>query len=87
MAMIFLLGFISKYKDSRKLKNMMILIKPTIAILLAVLAYNFFARSWVHAGAFQTVLLIILSYLFLERWKVHPAYVIVSSLIYGSVIL
>ncbi len=62
-------------------------IRPTIAILLAVLAYQFIETSWFDAGWFQTILLLVVSYILLERMKVHPALVIVGALVYGGIFL
>jgi len=87
LAMLFLLGLLNKFKDSPRVKVMTSLIRPTIAILLGVLAYEFFIRSWVSVGSFHTILLIILSFILLEKWKVHPVYVIVGSLLYGAIII
>jgi chromate transporter len=84
IAMVFLLGLLYKFKDSPRVKRMTSLIRPTIAILLAVLAYQFFSTSWVSAGMLQTIFLVVVSFLLLEKWKVHPAYVIVGSLAYGA---
>ena len=87
LAMLFLLGLLNKFKDSPRVKVMTGLIRPTIAILLGVLAYEFFFRSWVSIGSFHTALLILLSFLLLERWKIHPVYVIVGSLFYGAFLI
>ncbi|MFZ5945443.1 MAG: chromate transporter [Bacillota bacterium] len=87
LVMVFLMGLLHKFKDSPRVKNMTNLIRPAIAILLGVLAFEFFFQSWDVIGSMQTVLLVVLSYLLLEKWKVHPAYVIVGSLLYGAVIL
>jgi chromate transporter len=87
MAMIFLLGFLYKFKDSPKVKRLTALIRPTIAVLLGVLAYQFFDTSWGNAGVIQTVIIAVISFLALEKWKIHPAYVIVGALAYGAIIL
>ncbi|MDQ0208312.1 chromate transporter [Alkalicoccobacillus murimartini] len=87
LLMIVLLNILLKYKDSPKIKLLTKLIKPTIAILLGVLAYDFFAESWGAAGAIQTVILIVASFLLLEKFKVHPAFVILGSLLYGAIFL
>lgn len=87
IAMLFLLGILLKFKDSPKVKRMTAYIRPTIAILLAVLAYQFIETSWFDAGWFQTILLLVVSYILLERMKVHPALVIVGALVYGGIFL
>lgn len=87
IAMLFLLGILLKFKDSPKVKRMTAFIRPTIAVLLAVLAYQFIETSWFDAGWFQTIFLLIVSYILLERMKIHPALVIVGALVYGGIFL
>lgn len=85
--MIVLLGFLYKYKDSPKVKRLTNYVRPTIAVLLGVMTYSFFATSYVDTGILQTLILIIVSFLLLERFKVHPAFVIVGALGYGALFL
>lgn len=87
LAMVALLGLLYKFKDSPRVKRMTALIKPTIAILLSVLAYEFFAGAWKSAGMLQTIMLAVASLLLLEKWKVHPSFVIVGAIIYGALFL
>nr|WP_091773862.1 chromate transporter [Piscibacillus halophilus] len=87
IAMILLLGLIMKYKDSPRVKKMTALIRPTIAILLFVLSFQFFGTSYESAGIYQTIILVIASFLLLEKWKVHPAFVIMGALTYGAIFL
>lgn len=87
LAMIFLLGLLQRFKDSPKVKRMTALIRPTIAVLLGVMAYQFFVSSWVGAGLWHSLLLVGASLLLMEKLKVHPAFVIVGALIYGGVFL
>nr|WP_035513092.1 chromate transporter [Halalkalibacillus halophilus] len=87
IAMIILLKLLLKFKDSPKIKRMTALIRPAIAILLAVLAYQFFATSYEGAGLVQTLILIAASFFLLERWNIHPAFVIIGALTYGAVFL
>ncbi|MEB1805805.1 MAG: chromate transporter [Bacillaceae bacterium] len=85
--MIALLSLLYKFRHSPKVKKMTMLIRPTIAVLLGVLAYRFFASSYEATGVWQTGLLIVISLLLLEKWKVHPALVIAGALVYGAVFL
>ncbi|EGL83678.1 Chromate transporter [Caldalkalibacillus thermarum TA2.A1] len=87
LAMIFLLGLLHQFKDSPKVKRMTALIRPTIAILLGVLGYQFLAGSWEQAGLMQTVFLAGASLLLLEKWNLHPAFVILGALVYGALFL
>lgn len=85
--MILLLSLLMKFKDSPKVKAMTNLIRPTIAVLLGLLTYRFFESSYIQMGLLQTGALIVISYLLLEKLKVHPAYVILGALIYGGIFL
>ena len=85
--MIALLGLLYKFKDSPKVKRMTNYVRPTIALLLGVMTFGFFATAYVDAGVVQTLILIVVSYVLLEKLKVHPAYVIVGALGYGAIFL
>jgi chromate transporter len=85
--MIVLLGFLYKFKDSPKVKRMTTFIRPTIAVLLGVMAFSFFFTSYHDTGIWQSLFLIIISFLLLERWKVHPAIVIVGAMGYGAIFI
>ncbi|WP_417898664.1 chromate transporter [Bacillus haimaensis] len=85
--MIALMSLLYKFRDSPKVKRMSNYVRPTIALLLGVMAYRFFFESYEGSGALQTLFLVVASYLLLERWKVHPAYVISGALVYGAIVL
>jgi chromate transporter len=85
--MIGLMSILYKFRDSPKVKRMSNYVRPTIALLLGAMAYRFFFESYEGSGAIQTLFLVVASYLLLERWKVHPAYVISGALVYGAVVL
>ncbi|MFC7322789.1 chromate transporter [Halobacillus campisalis] len=85
--MIVLLNLLNKFKGSPRVKTMTSLIRPTIGILLGVIAYQFFQTSYSSTGIIHTILLIGLSFVLLEKVKVHPAFVIAGSLAYGALFL
>jgi chromate transporter len=85
--MIGLLSILYKFKDSPKVKRMSNYIRPTIAVLLGMMAIKFFVESYEGSGWIQTGFLVVVSFLLLEKFKVHPAYVIMGSLVYGGVFL
>lgn len=87
VVMILLLGVLYKFKDSPRVKRMTSVIRPTIAILLGVLAYQFFSSSQQSAGTIHTLILIVLGALLLEKWKLHPTWVIAGSFVYGAIFL
>ncbi|MCD8501767.1 MAG: chromate transporter, partial [Bacillaceae bacterium] len=61
LLMITMLGILNKFKHSPKVKRMTALIRPTIAVLLGVLAYRFAETSYQGAGVWHTSLLLIVS--------------------------
>ncbi len=85
--MIFLGTLLYKFKDSPKVKRLTLFVQPVIAILLGVLTWKFFSESMEGIGVWQTLLLGVLSFLLIEKWKVHPAFVIAGALIYGGFFL
>ncbi|MCQ6275007.1 chromate transporter [Bacillus sp. V3B] len=85
--MIVLLSLIYRYKDSPKVKRLSKIVLPAVAILMGALAFDFFKTSYSSNGLWETFIIVILSLLLLEKWKVHPAFVIVGGLAFGSVFL
>lgn len=85
--MIILLAVLLRFKDSPKVKRLTQFIRPTIAVLLAVMTYSFFSTSVYDAGSIHTIIIGILSLIFLERYKVSPVYVVLGALTYGAVLL
>lgn len=87
--MIALLGLLLKYKDSPKVKMMTQLVRPAIAVLLGMMTLSFFTSSMSasSAGYVQTIIIGVVSFLLLVKWKWHPAYVIGGALAYGALFL
>ncbi|RWZ52295.1 chromate transporter [Halobacillus fulvus] len=85
--MILLLRLLFKYKDSPKVQRMTLYVRPAIAVLLGIMAWRFFAESQIQIGWWQVIIIGVASYLLIERMKVHPAFVILISLIYGGLFL
>jgi chromate transporter len=85
--MVFLLGILYKYKDSPKVKRLTMFVRPVIAILLGLMAYRFFFESYTDIGLIQTLILAGSSYFLIERFKVHPAFVIAGAFVYGGFFL
>ncbi|WP_342527149.1 chromate transporter [Chryseomicrobium sp. FSL W7-1435] len=85
LMMILLLNLIWKYKESIYVKSLTRWIRPIIAVLMIVLTYQFFADAYAMNGLFITIILLIGSYVLLERVKMHPAFVILLALGFGAV--
>jgi chromate transporter len=82
--MLVLMAVLLKYKDKPQVKNISIIVRPIIAVLLGVMAYQFAKDSIISLGTIYTVIMIVGSYLLLERLKWHPALVIVIALLVGA---
>lgn len=87
MLMIALLSVVLKYKENPKVKFISSIVRPTIAVLLGVMTYQFFADAWEGIGSLQTIGIGVVSFLLLEKLKVHPVYVILGALLYGGIFL
>lgn len=87
LLMIGLLGLLMKFKDSPRVKRLTIVVRPVIAVLLGVMTYDFFFSSYEGVGIVQTILIGGISFVLMEKMKVHPAYVIATALLYGAIVL
>ena len=87
LLMIFLAAILYKLKGTNKFKTLTLLIRPVIAILLGVIVVDFLFNSFDVSGTFHTVFLIIVSFVLLQVFKLHPAVVIVIGLIYGGLFI
>lgn len=85
--MIVLLKIIFRYKDSPRVKRLSKIVLPAVVILMGTLAFGFFQTSYATNGLWETLFIAALSLFLLEKWKVHPAYVIVGGLAFGSLFL
>lgn len=85
--MIALLGLLVKFKESPQVKRLTQFVRPTIAVLLGVMTFNFFFSSYEGAGILHTIFIGVASLLALEKLKVSPVYVVIGALLYGAVFL
>lgn len=85
--MLALLSLLLKFKDSPKVKRLTQYVRPTIAVLLGVMTFNFFVNSYEAAGIVHTMVLAIGSYIALEKIKISPVYVVLVALLYGAILL
>lgn len=85
--MIALLSILLKFKDSPKVKRLTQFVRPTIAVLLGVMTFNFFVNSYESTGFVHTAILGGASYIALEKFKLSPVYVVIGALLYGALLL
>ncbi|WP_134699839.1 chromate transporter [Ammoniphilus sp. YIM 78166] len=87
IAMVILFKSVAYFKDSPYVKEMTKSVQPVVAVLLGILAYQFFIHAFYDSGAIHTAVLAIGSFVAMEVIKIHPSIVIVSSLAYGAILL
>lgn len=85
--MIVLLQLILRYKDSERVKRLSKIVLPAVAVLMGTLAFDFFRTSFTSNGLIETIFIAIITLLLLEKWKIHPAFVIVGGLAFGALFL
>lgn len=87
IALIFLIKVMSKHKDSFIVKGMTILVQPVITALMIVLTFEMFVDSYHSMGIIQSLLIALVAFLLLQKWKIHPAFVILLAFLYGGLIV
>lgn len=87
LALILLTKWMSNHRDSVIVKGMTILVQPVIAALMIVLTLEMFQDSYHTIGLIQSICIAIIAYLLLEKFKVHPAFVIILAFLYGGVVI
>ncbi|NSL53088.1 chromate transporter [Calidifontibacillus erzurumensis] len=87
VAVILLYKFVTLFKNSPQVSLMTKAVQPIIAILLGILAYQFFSSSFETIGVFHLLFLTLLGFLLMYKLKIHPALVIVIGLFYGGIFL
>ncbi|WP_338448575.1 chromate transporter [Niallia oryzisoli] len=85
--MVLLLSLIYRYKDSPRVKRLSKVVLPAVAILMGTLTFDFFHEAYSSNGLWETIFIAILTLLLLEKWKVHPAFVIIGGLVFGAIFL
>lgn len=85
--MLLLLNLLYRNRNSPRVKRLSSFVLPAIAILMAELTFDFFHTSVQLIDWIPTVAIAVLAYFSLEKWKVHPAIVIVVGLVVGAIFL
>ena len=87
LLMIVLLQLIYRYKDSPRVKRLSKIVLPAITVLMGTLTFDFFQTSYVENGFWGTCIIAFISLLLMEKWKIHPAFVIAGGLAAGAIFL
>ena len=85
--MLPLMGVLKRYQDSPQVQRLTKYIRPTIAVLLGLIAYQSFVATWVDSGPWHLLILSAISFLCLAKFKVHPVFVVLGAMLYGVILL
>jgi chromate transporter len=83
VAMIALLGFVYQLKDSGIVQGMTQAIRPVIGVMMAVLAYDFYKKSWQGWTKFRTILWTVIALLTILLLDINPGFLIGIALAYA----
>lgn len=81
--MITLLNLLNKYKSSPVVIRLTSYVGPVIVVLLGQLTFNFFKNSISAWGWIITIVFIGINALLLQKYKIHPFFAILISMILG----
>ncbi|MBF0705456.1 chromate transporter [Alkalihalobacillus hwajinpoensis] len=81
--MIFLLTFLSTFREKAWVQGMTQAVVPVVGVMLAVLTYDFFRKAQGNLGWILTIVLTVASFLFIEIAGIHPGIVIGCLLLYA----
>ena len=87
LLMMALLGLLQRYKSNPRVKRLSMFVLPAIAILMFTTTWDFVKTSVDAISWLPTIVLMVASYLALERFKIHPALVILVGLCIGGFFL
>jgi chromate transporter len=76
IAIIALLGFLYGLGQSSIIQGMIAAVGPVIGMMLAVMAYQFFQKSWKGMGIASSVIFTAISLIVLQFLGIHPAIMI-----------
>lgn len=80
---IALLNVLYKHKDSPRIQRLTLFVRPTVIVLMGLLACQFIDASYHQLGWVQTIILMLVSFVLLEKVKLHPCFVILGMFFVG----
>lgn len=79
--MIAFLGLLQTYKDIPWVQHMSASVVPVVAVMLAVLTWDFIKKSGETLGWMRAIMLLALSAILIEALNIHPAIVILGCIL------
>jgi chromate transporter len=85
VGMVALLGVLYALKHSAIVAGMIAAVRPVIAVMLGLMAYEFAAKTWKGLGKVAGLAFALLAFLLLAVLNVNQAIVVLVFLAYGSI--
>lgn len=85
LAIIGLLSVMYTLKESAIVAGMIAAVRPIIAVMLGLIAYEFCVKTWKGLGKVYGIIFGVIAFLLLMVFHVHPAIAIIIFLAYGTV--
>ena len=87
LAMVWLMRLLNRHRKSRAVRGMTLLVQPVIAVLMIALTWEISGNSIHGAGIWQSLGIAAAAFLLLQKFKVHPVFVIVAAFAYGGLVI
>ena len=87
IVLILLIKGLQRFKQSPIVKGMSLLVQPVIAIMMLLLTWNMAKDAVISIGYFHSLVLALIAFFTLVKYKIHPAFVIILAFIYGGFII
>jgi chromate transporter len=81
LLMIIFLGLLQTYKDIPWVQHMSASVVPVVAVMLAVLTWDFIKKSGETLGWMRAIFIIVLAGILIEGLQIHPAIVILGCIL------
>jgi len=82
-----LLKLIDRFRQSPVVKGMTLSVQPVIAMMMLLLTWEIGGDAVKAIGWTQSLAIAAISFFFMTKYKMHPAFLIVAAFLYGGFIL
>lgn len=87
IGLILLLKLIDRFRQSPVVKGMTLSVQPVIAMMMLLLTWEIGGDAVKAIGWAQSLAIAAISFFFMTKFKMHPAFLIVAAFLYGGFIL
>lgn len=84
LGVIFFMGIIYTYKDTKIVEGMINAVKPVVTVLLAIIAYDFMKKAIKSLRLKIAGISFLIAFILLISFNIHPAIIICLFIFYGA---